>query len=200
VEGALRGGIHHGEPGRRRAGDGAGALLALARVSWHEKEAETAQALLDEALAIGRKLGGKRIIAESLEGLGQIALVEGDTAKARTLITESLDLSRESGESLGAVMSLEGLARLAAAERQPERAARLIGAAEGLRQAIGAPRPPLDQAACEHLTAAVHADLGEEAFVAASAAGWAMSLEDEILFALEEPSVHHRPAHGAAIA
>jgi predicted ATPase len=174
-----------GEVGDQRVT--AQALLALARVSWHEKDAETARALLDEALAIGHKLGGKRIIAGSLEGLGQMALVQGDMGKAHALFKESLRLSWEVGERLSVVTSLEGLAGLAAAERQPERVAHLFGAAEALRQAIGALRPPLDRAAYDQLTAAVRAALGEDAFAAAWAAGQAMSLEEALNEALKPP-------------
>ena len=75
---------------------------------------------------------------------------------------------------------------MAAGQRQPERAARLFGAAEGLREVMGAPLPPADRAGRDRSVAAVRSALGEEAFAAAWAEGRAMSLEAAVAFALAE--------------
>lgn len=66
------------------------------------------------------------------------------------------------------------------AQGQPERAARLFGAVEVLREVIGAPLQPSEQAEYERNRAAVCATLGHEAFSAAWAAGRKMSLEEAI--------------------
>ena len=91
--------------------------------------------------------------------------------------------------------SLEYLARVAGGLGQPERAARLFGAAEALREAIGAPLPPSGRDDHEREVAAARAHLDEHAFVQALAEGQAMSLEQAIAYALEgAPPAPPRPA------
>src|SRR5947209_12434670 len=53
-------------------------------------------------------------------------------------------------------------------------AAQLWGAAESLREAIGAPMPPVDRAPYERALATARARLGEQAFARA----WASSLSE----------------------
>ena len=64
-------------------------------------------------------------------------------------MAESLALRREMGERLGIAECLEELAAVAAGSGEPARAARLLGAAEAIRMAIGAPLPPYDRPAHE---------------------------------------------------
>jgi hypothetical protein len=93
---------------------------------------------------------------------------------------------REQNDRGGIAASLEGLAAVNRAPGQPGRAVRLLGAAEALREWVGVPLPPTEQANYELLVAAIHAALGEEAFAAAWAAGRALSLEDAVSLALDE--------------
>lgn len=62
----------------------------------------------------------------------------------------------------------------------PQPGSAALGAAGALRQAIGAPRPPNEQAECDRALAGLRADLGEEAFVAAWTEGRALPLEEAI--------------------
>jgi hypothetical protein len=81
--------------------------------------------------------------------------------------------------------TLEVFAALIAVEGEPERAARLYGAAEALREVIGAPLPPNERPRYEREVAAARAQLDEERFRAAWAEGRAMSMEEAISYALE---------------
>jgi hypothetical protein len=83
-------------------------------------------------------------------------------------------------------MDLEGLAAVAVAQAQSERAARLFGAAEGLREAMGAPLPSADRAEHDRSVTAAHTALGKAAFASAWAEGRAMPLEEAVRVALEE--------------
>jgi hypothetical protein len=77
---------------------------------------------------------------------------------------------------------------VAGAEGDAERAARLFGAAEALREALGAPLPPVERAHYDRSIATVRAALGEKAFAAAWTAGRAMPLEAAVARATEEES------------
>jgi hypothetical protein len=88
-------------------------------------------------------------------------------------------------------LCLEGLAALATGEAERgagprERPARLLGAAEALRAAAGAPVRRRNQALYDLTTAAARGLLEEEAFGAAWRAGRAMSLEEAVAYALSE--------------
>ena len=93
-------------------------------------------------------------------------------------------LFREIGDRGGVAASLEASAGLVTAQKQTEQAVRLWGAAEALREAMGASLRPTDHAEHERSIAAIRAALGEEAFAAASAEGRALTLEDAIRYAL----------------
>jgi hypothetical protein len=84
------------------------------------------------------------------------------------------------GDRTALTWCLAGLGSAAALGGAPERAARLWGAAERLREAIGCRPAPAARATYERALAAARAQLGEEAFAAAWAAGGALTLEQAI--------------------
>jgi hypothetical protein len=117
----------------------------------------------------------------SLNNLGLVAHEQGDNAAARALLEESLTIYRELGDRHGIAWSLEGLAT--AALGAPLHASRLWGAAERLREEIGAPLPPNEKSRYEQQVAAARAALADDA---AWAEGRAMTLEQAIELALEQ--------------
>jgi tetratricopeptide (TPR) repeat protein len=150
-------------------------------------EYAAARALFEESLAIARAMGHQWGIACSLAGLGGVARLQQEYGTARALFEESLAIFRELGHKQGVVEDLEGLAAVAVTQAQPERAARLFGAAEGLREAAGAPLPHAERAEHNRSVAAVRTVLGEEAFAAAWAEGRAMTLNQAVAYALAAP-------------
>ena len=80
-----------------------------------------------------------------------------------------------------------GLAGVAMAEGDPARAVYLLGAAQAINDRMGAVWEPEDHPEYARHQVAVRAALGEEAFAAAWAAGYALSLEDAIERALAGP-------------
>jgi non-specific serine/threonine protein kinase len=81
---------------------------------------------------------------------------------------------------------LECLEEVAAAENRPRRAARLMGAAEGLLEALGATWGPNYVAGRERSRTVICSAIGEAAFAAAWAEGRQMPLEKAVGYALEE--------------
>ncbi len=82
---------------------------------------------------------------KALNGAGGLAWMQGDYAAARAYLKESLTIKREIKDQWGIAHSLEAFASLAAKESDTERAAALWGAAEALREEIGAPLSPTDR-------------------------------------------------------
>jgi hypothetical protein len=113
-----------------------------------------------------------------------LALVQGDYGRIEALLGESLRLGGEVGARDVLAEVLEVLACAAVACGQPQRAARLGGAAETLREALGARLPPVLEAHCDRLLQDARLALGSQAFAAAWVAGQAFPLADALAEAL----------------
>jgi DNA-binding CsgD family transcriptional regulator len=106
-----------------------------------------------------------------------VAAVQQDYATALARYEEGLLLARESGNKGKIASCLEGLAGVRAAQGELLQSARLWGAAEALREAIGAPIPPVYRPTYERAVRAARAHFGEKAFAAAWAEGRTMTVE-----------------------
>lgn len=136
-----------------------------------------ARTALEEALAIQRRLGDTRSISIALNNLGDIALDEGDPATALRLHRESLQLAQEIGARRSVAYVLESLAAVAVVLRNAVQAARLGGAAEALREILGAPLPPSELAAYSARLDDARALLPPSEFAASWDAGRALTYE-----------------------
>jgi predicted ATPase/class 3 adenylate cyclase/Tfp pilus assembly protein PilF len=153
------------------------ALTFQGNIAYEQGETGRAMTLYAESLALQREIGDKWGTATSLARLGHVAQKYGDAGRARGLYAESLALQRELGNKHGIAECFEGLAEIAMAQGQRERAARLLGAAEGLRDVLGAPLPAGERARYARYLAAIRGELGEAAYVEVWAAGKGMTPE-----------------------
>jgi hypothetical protein len=125
-----------------------------------------------------------------------VALDQGDEVQAGAHLAESLTLQRELGDRWQTALALELCAGVTAAQgrragdAQPGglRTARLFGAAEALRETLGAPILPHNQEYYQRRVAAARAQLAEAIFAAAWAEEHAMSLDQAIAYALNTTS------------
>ena len=96
-------------------------------------------------------------------------------------LSNATDLFSPSGVEIDAknliASALEGGGAVATAQGEPGWAARLFGTTRALREAIGAPLPPVYRAGYEQAVATARTALGEEAFATALAEGETMTLE-----------------------
>jgi tetratricopeptide (TPR) repeat protein len=143
-----------------------------------------ARRLLEESLMIRRQLGDKAGLALSLNTLADVVLDEGAFADARPLLDESLEISRDLGDQTAIAYLIEDYGGLAAAEKKPEKALQLTGFAAALRESIGAPLPPAEQARVDRMIAPARAALTESVVTAAWETGRAMGLDQAIELAL----------------
>jgi predicted ATPase/class 3 adenylate cyclase/DNA-binding winged helix-turn-helix (wHTH) protein len=175
----------------RDTGDREGLALTLSflgTVVHAQGDNERATALYEESLSLSTAIGYKWDMALALCRLGTVAHVQGDDNRATALYEESLALYRELGNKHGLAECLEGLAGVAVAQRQLERAARLLGAAETLRQATGAPLSPGERVRYDRDVSAVRAGLGEAACAAAWATGKACPWSTSVHTAVDQES------------
>jgi predicted ATPase/class 3 adenylate cyclase len=167
-------------------------LINVGEVLWHQGHLPAAKARYEESLALCRELGDKEGIGFALGSLGNVALDQGDHGAARARYIASLTLRQELGDMRGVAKCLEGLAGVAGALGQAEHAAVLCGAAEALREVIGAPLPPSERGRYARSRDTARAELGEEAFLVAWSLGQTMDLEEVVASVLEmaRPAIH----------
>jgi DNA-binding CsgD family transcriptional regulator/Tfp pilus assembly protein PilF len=167
------------------------ALVHLGMVFLSRGDYAGAARYFEEALAISREIGYRLSGYISLYGLALTSRVRGDHERAGKQYIEGLELAVEAGDKANAAYCLEGLAGLIGERGEPDRAARLLGAAEALLEAVGAPLyvQAQDRALYEKAVKALRSRLGEEAFRAAWAQGRAMALEQAVEHALEHQAI-----------
>jgi len=162
----------------------ASTLNNLGAVALLAGEHATARERFEESLPLFRELGDRRMIAGVLYNLGDLSLEAGNLAEAKGFLSESLMLRSQIGETGAVAESLEGFARIAVRTRQADRAARLFGAASRMRETVGAPLAPVNQASYDAAVADVRRLLGDEAYQAAWGAGRALSPDQAIALAM----------------
>lgn len=126
------------------------------------KLGDTARAAgcLTEDLRLFQELGDRMGMALVDCAIGTLRLEQGDPARAADHFTEALRLSEAIGDKWRAAFALEGLAG-ALAGSHPIAAARLFGAAQALREAIGAPAPVSESASHTTILNGLSSALGE---------------------------------------
>jgi len=170
------------------------ALLGLMHLE--QGNLEAARTMLEDCVVIIKQTGMETDTVFSILGLARLSALQGDAASARRLYQESLTLLFESNvQKEGIADSLESLAALEVGQGAPRHAARLWGAAEALRESIGALMHPVQRARYEQALAYARATLGEQAFRSAWAEGRSMTPEQAL--AAQEPEMI--PAGGSSV-
>lgn len=155
-------------------------LNNLGLVALVEGRLEEARSRLEESLVLARGIGDDMGIAMALANLGAVALEALDAEDADAYLSDALPRYRALGDVTAVAQCLEGFAAVAGLRHLPEVAARLAGAAEVLREEIGATLSPQERARHERELAAVRATLGEASFAAAWREGRGMSIDEAV--------------------
>lgn len=169
--------------------DGAAALLLLGVTARYAGDLTRAETLLEESLRLTQQPIAPFRLALLRRYRGDIAYDQGEVERATRLYRESLAVFRELGAKWDCAAGIEGLAAVAGAQGAATRAVQLWSAAAAIREAIGAPLPPVDRPQRDTALAQLRAVLGATAFESTWAEGRAMSLEQAVGYALEcEPA------------
>jgi tetratricopeptide (TPR) repeat protein len=139
-----------------------------------------ARALYEQGLAIFRELGDRWGIAGTLADLGSLAREQENYPTALSLYRESIRIFQELDHKRGIARLLECFACSAAVQFEAESSLRLAGAAAALRQNIGAPLTPAEQAKLEASLHPARQALTNTAGVTAWLEGWALPVEKAI--------------------
>jgi predicted ATPase/DNA-binding XRE family transcriptional regulator len=165
---------------KRRSGDRAGVAISLhnlADTARARGQYERAAVLIEESLALSRALDLKPAIAQSLHTAGLVALRRGELGRVAAYLDESLRLCTATEGRAVVPLCLEALAETLTASGDARGGARLLGAAEAVREDIGAPLALADRTALDATLAAIRDRLSDESFEAAWDAGRALTIE-----------------------
>jgi predicted ATPase/serine/threonine protein kinase len=149
-------------------------------VARDQGDSASARTLYGQGLAIFRELGDRWGIAGTLADLGNLERQQRNYSQAHSLYRESIRLFQELEHKRGVARLLECFACSAAAQLDRERSLRLAGAAAALRQNIGAPLTPAEQAKLEASLDPARQGLTNTAGATAWLEGWAMPVEKAV--------------------
>ena len=167
----------------RGLGDRTGVAWSLnyqGDVARDQGDSAAARTLYEQGLAIFRELGDRWGIAGTLADLGSLAREQGNYPTAHSLYRESIKIFQELDHKRGIARLLECFACSAAVQFEAERSLRLAGAAAALRQNIGAPLTPAEQAKLDASLHPARQALTNTVGVTAWLEGWAMPVEKAI--------------------
>jgi predicted ATPase/class 3 adenylate cyclase/Tfp pilus assembly protein PilF len=164
----------------------ANVLYRLGELSRREGDYDDARKALDESLALWREI--RHALGEAAVELsvGEVDRLTGDSRQALRRFRRALEGLRELRNPAGVASCLDHIAAVMAARPNVELAAELIGAADAIRDRMGAVPPseidrPLDPAE-------VRAKLGDDEFDRAKARGAALSEDQAVELALAAAS------------
>ena len=164
-------------------------LRALGVVTAKKGNVGRANELLDESERLAREHGDDSALAAILLDRSRLALAARDTGAAASLARAAIELHGSYGMTLGVAEGIKLLALVAEADGKPDRTARLIGAADALREAVGASLAITRAGDVDDAVRRASASLGEAAFEAARAEGRALSVDEAVaLAATDEPT------------
>jgi len=144
------------------------------------------RALAEESLRLHRRAGDLFGVTDALHTLGRTAFAEGDLATAAASFLEALDNDEQVGNRTGMAIVMDNLAAKASAEGRHVRALRLGGASHAIKEKAGGHAPPPLIDLPDPRESAGEA-LGEAAVAAAWEEGRAMTLEQAVAYARQEP-------------
>jgi hypothetical protein len=123
-------------------------------------------------------------VAVTSQALGSAYLALGEADAAAAHLGRALTLHGELEEPLGVATTLDAVAELAAVGGSPDVAARHLGAAQGIRVAMGAAAEPAEEARRAQTREAAAGAIGARAFEDAFAAGLGTEIGRAIELAL----------------
>jgi len=165
-------------------------LYLSGRLALAEGETTLAYSQVEQAVALFKEMRQQHGTTVSLYALAQVVEASGDDVRSQSLYEEGIAMARKAGNRETLTFGLEGLASVVAAQGEVAWAARLWGAAEALRETIGAPIAPVERPAYESSVTAARAQLGEQPFATSWAEGRLMTPEQAL--AAREPVMNDR--------
>jgi predicted ATPase/DNA-binding SARP family transcriptional activator len=171
----------------RASGDDYGlrlVLLLLGHAAFARGDVADAIRIHEEAVAVARRFGEDRELVMPLQTLALLRVRTGELARAEPLLMESFAASRRDPSYIFVATSLDFLGECRIRQGRVEEAARYLGAAEAIRERIGASQYLVARAHLEPLLAEVRTGAAGAAFDRSWAEGRELTVQgilDEVV-------------------
>jgi tetratricopeptide (TPR) repeat protein len=163
------------------------ALISLTGIALSQGDIARAISHATESVALWREVGERRNLGSALVTLAGSRAAQGDIALARDSLQEAFTIQRELGDNWGKGLGLYVSVLVSAAQAQLERAVRLAAAATAAQEAMRVEYPVFLIGNVQSIAAGARQALGDETWSEAHTEGQAMTLEQAVSYALEEP-------------
>ena len=144
---------------------------------------DEAARLHKEAIELCRASGRDEQLVISLFNLGRVSMFQGRRDAAADRFAQALDAAWKLGYREMIAYCLKGIGEVLAARGESEAAARLLGASDRLFAELGAHVEASERATYHDTVEELKTTLGDEAYLAAHAAGQALSPEESLALA-----------------
>ncbi|HET9661853.1 MAG TPA: LuxR C-terminal-related transcriptional regulator, partial [Thermomicrobiales bacterium] len=172
------------------------AFISLGHANFGLGNFELAETQFAEGLAMFREDGNTYGAGMALVNQAKLVRARGDLAGARRLFKESLGCRWEHRDQLGLVGCLRGLGQIEVLIGRCEEAAQLFGAADALREAIGAEFPSPRSRYAQSVSTA-QTQLGAKQFAAAWQKGRSTPIGDIVAWAVRVDDIEETERSGA---
>ena len=139
-------------------------LLGLGNIAWLRGEHALARALLAESAQLAEAMHDLWNQCMIFRATGLAWLADDDIPQANRLVKRGLSLALDIGDQHNMARGLEGLVLIDQRRGQPDCAVLYLGVAQTIREAIGAPVPPVERAGYERAQSQLRDELGEAGF------------------------------------
>ena len=161
------------------------ALITYGTLAYWQGDYQRAIAFYEEGILLGEKIGYHYQNLWAQIYTAYAVLRQGDIHKAHLLFANGIHDMQKANLLIGLVFAMEGLASLQVNQGQAERGVQLFAWADALREKLGDPRPPVEQASVERDLAIIRSKVDEGEFTRLSTEGRTMTVEQAIDFALQ---------------
>ncbi len=173
----------------RQLGDQAGEIYVIATygdLTYWQGNYPQAIGYFENVIQLSEKVGDHYQSLWAQVKMAYAMLRQGNIQKAHTLFADSIQNTQKANMTIALIYAVEGVASLNVNQNQPARTAQLFAWADALREKIGDPRPPVEQASVERDLAVIYSKLNDTDFLTLSTEGRTMTIEQAIALALEE--------------
>jgi tetratricopeptide (TPR) repeat protein len=161
-------------------------IFGFARLTGLMGDVEKARERFRESEDAAGKVGNMRLVYSCHSELAHILRRHGEIDEALELYKGVLPKWKELGHRAAAAHELECIGFILMQKARPDRAVALLGAAQALRELIGSSMTPPERAEYEQALATLREQLGQEKFQQAWKFGQSMSMDQALIFALDE--------------
>ncbi len=161
----------------------------LGRIAGLQGDSEEARRQLELALAVFEEIGARFNTTLVRSDLAHLERYAGNHAQSLELYRETIIAFRDFGQRGAVAHQLECFAFIAIAQMESDRALRLLGAAEAWREHAGTMMTPEEQMEYQKQVEILREQVAPALFDNTWAEGRALSIEQAISFASEDPSL-----------